>query len=78
MLNARLVCPLGGQYHWSPQRDQWVSSAWKQPTLADDDRVPADFKSPLLDFFRRVDLEFTIGADHIYTHTELDVKPPRE
>jgi len=78
LLNARLVCPLGGQYQWSPRRDQWVSSAWKQPMLADVDRVPADFKSPLLDFFRRVDLEFTIGADHIYTHTELDVKPPKE
>ena len=78
VLGARLSCPLGGNYQWDAAAGLWRSSAWHEATLRQVVSVPPDFKSPLLDFFRRVDLEFTITADHIYTHTELDVMPPKE
>lgn len=76
LLNARLACPLGGDYELRREdsRPEWHSTAWKHASLYQATSVPKDFRSPLLDWFAGVLIELDIDRDTLSTHVELDVR----
>ena len=78
LLDARLVCPLGGDYELKrgPDRaERWRSTAWQYESLYQVNSVPEEFRSPLLDWFAGVLIELNIDQDMLSTHIELDVRP---
>jgi len=75
VLGAKPVCPLGGTYRPSPgQAGIWRSSAWRERTVQDINRIPANFRFAPLEWFRGLVLEFAIDpqAQTLSTHVELD------
>jgi hypothetical protein len=75
ILAARPVCSMGGEYKLGASKSTWVSTAWTQEFLGNENQVPVDFKSPFLQWFRGLDLEFTIDATTLTTHIELELAP---
>ena len=75
VLAARPVCPLGGEYKLASGNSAWISTAWTQQYIGYENRVPADFKSPFLQWFHGLDLEFSINATTLTTHIELELTP---
>ncbi len=71
LLDARFVCPLGGEYTVA-ERDGdrcWVSSKW--PTA----EAPLnDYQSPILAWFRGLDVYMVKTDDGIDAHAELDLQ----
>jgi len=68
------VCPLGGKYKPGVQV-RWQSSAWASEFIGAENRVPAGYKSPFLDWFHGLNLEFSIDATTLTTHIELELQP---
>jgi len=75
VLAARPICPLGGQYKIPDGRSAWTSTAWAQELIGYENHIPADFKSPFLQWFHGLDLEFSIDATTLTTHIELELAP---
>jgi len=75
VLDARPVCPLGGEYKLPAGKSGWSSTAWAQEFIGNENRVPADFRSPFLRWFHGLDLEFSIDATTLTTHIELELAP---
>jgi hypothetical protein len=75
VLAATPVCPLRGEYKLAPDKSAWISTAWAQRYIGQEDRVPADFQSPFLRWFHGLDLEFSIDATTLTTHIELELAP---
>ena len=55
LLDAELVCSLGGEYQLDQPRNPY--GMWSSPRLpaADDSRVPEDYRAPVLAWFRGLD-----------------------
>lgn len=80
LLAGEPVCPLGGtyqQHETGPGPVRWRSSAWQQDYLSQVDSTPPNFKSPFLEWFHGLQLEFTVDpvASVLSTHIEVDLKP---
>lgn len=74
LLDAKLRCPLGGEYELVEQPGStpiWQSTAWPEQA---DGSVPADFRAPLLTWFRGVDAHLTKIDDKMAAHVELDMQ----
>lgn len=75
LLDAQLVCPLGGEYQLVEDLDggarSWRSTAWKSPSTAS---VPDDFEAPLLKWFRGLDAHLTKTGGAVTTRIELDMQ----
>jgi hypothetical protein len=78
MLAGNPVCPLGGTYELAfvSGAPQWQSTAWQSPQLVDEKQAPADYRFALIEWIRRAELEFSIDATTITTHTELQLVRP--
>ncbi|MCY2991384.1 MAG: hypothetical protein NTY19_26445 [Planctomycetota bacterium] len=79
LLDAKLVCPLGGEYRLDQQADQvplWTSTKWSKIAP---DRAPPEYQTPLLQWFRGLDAELTKYGDRVVLHTTLDMqRKPKE
>lgn len=78
ILGAKLVCPLGGNLKanlYGPGPVAWKSSVWGDRSQSAETSVPKDYRSPLMDWFHGLDLEFSIDANTLSTHIELELQP---
>ncbi|HUG93615.1 MAG TPA: hypothetical protein VML55_22435 [Planctomycetaceae bacterium] len=76
ILDARLVCPLGGEYELTrPAKGfaEWSSTVWAEPSLSAVNAVPADYRFDVLDWFHGLDLEFSIDRTTLETRIELEL-----
>ena len=78
MLNAELNCPLGGDYKLMEEVGgglYWRSTIWPEKF----DLAPADYKAPLLDWFRGLDGHLTKQQNRLVAHLEVDLaRKPQE
>jgi hypothetical protein len=82
LLDATLICPLGGEYQLVEDlnggRKSWQSTAWANRNAA---TIPENFEAPLLKWFRGLDAHLTKDGDQLFTRIELDIErhpPPTE
>jgi hypothetical protein len=71
LLDARLVCSLGGEYQWNEQTGLWNSTAW--PPSRPDQRPP-DYAAPLLEWFRGFDAELVMHEESVLLQAALDLQ----
>lgn len=75
LLDAQLVCPLGGEYKlvedFNGGLKSWQSSAWSRPSA---NSVPDDFEAPLLKWFRGLDAHLLKAGDTVSTRLEIDMQ----
>jgi hypothetical protein len=74
LLDASLVCSLGGRYQLDEKADRlalWMSDKWPPPN---DRRRPAEYRAPLLEWFRGLDGELTMYQDRVVLHAEMDMQ----
>ncbi len=72
LLNAELICSLGGQYRLEPipsALPQWRSDRWKGHTAAE-----ADYRAPWMDWFQGGQVRIVRLQDRIVLNGELDMK----
>lgn len=77
LLQATPTCPLGGKYRLDKLpdgRQYWTSTAWRFDSLAQVASVPTDYRSPLLEWFAGLEVEFQITPDVLTTHIELEMR----
>jgi hypothetical protein len=75
LLDAQLVCPLGGEYSLVEDLNgglkSWQSTAWAGRTTT---TIPEDFEAPLLKWFRGLDAHLVKVGDSVSTRIELDMQ----
>ena len=74
LLGTHLVCPLGGKYELiesSSGRPVWHSTAWATPNA---DNVPQDYRAPLLQWFRGLELNLTKTGDQVSVRSRIDLR----
>jgi hypothetical protein len=75
LLDAKLLCPLGGEYQLVEDLNgglkSWQSTVWANRNAQ---TVPEDFEAPLLKWFRGADAHLTKFGDQISTRIELDMQ----
>lgn len=76
LLDAKLVCPLGGQYVFrkNPQGSGWWTSTALMPAAGLPllgTQPPDGYRTPPLDWFRGLDLDAAMTQDAISVHAEL-------
>lgn len=75
LLDAKLICPLGGEYQLVEDLNgglkSWQSTAWANRNAA---TVPEDFQTPLLKWFRGLDGHLAKYGDQITARVELDMQ----
>ena len=73
LLDAKLVCALGGEYEIATQGDsqRWRSTAWP---VAYDYTLPADYVTPPLDWFRGLEGRLTKYPDRLVIHGHVDMQ----
>lgn len=71
LLDANLVCSLGGEYQWDQQHGLWSSTAWLPGGRQ---QRPADYSAPLLDWFRGLDAEMIMYSDSVLVRAALDLQ----
>jgi hypothetical protein len=73
LLDTHLVCPLGGKYELVEVngRGTWRSTAWSGATRGD---APADYQSPLMQWFRGLDATLTKSADQIIIRSQIEMQ----
>ncbi len=81
LLDARLVCPLGGQYVWQPTGDGW--GHWTSTALVDHPTggllttsAPEGFVAPPLSWFRGLKLDVEVTPDVLSAHADLIMQMP--
>jgi hypothetical protein len=76
LLDAKLICPLGGQYilqETAGEPPHWTSTALNRGVSDGvlDTRAPQDYVSPPLSWFRGLDLDAAMTEKHITAHAEV-------
>ena len=75
LLDAKLICPLGGEYQLVEDLNgglkSWQSTAWAKRNGT---AIPEDFEAPLLKWFRGLDAHLAKNGDQIMTRIELDMQ----
>ncbi len=79
LLAGQLVCPLGGEYERveTARGPQWVSSQWDPTTAAPPANAPADYKAPVLQWFRGLDANLTQFEDRLVVDAVIDTQHAR-
>ncbi|HPM79835.1 MAG TPA: hypothetical protein PLF81_04020 [Candidatus Anammoximicrobium sp.] len=74
LLDAKLICSLGGQYGLSETPGQ--IALWKSDQWPDAAGRPAtdSYRAPLLDWFRGLDADLTMYPDRVVVHATLDMQ----
>lgn len=73
LLDANLVCSLGGTYNLTQVAGQipmWASDRWADPDAA----PAAEYCAPLLKWFRGLDTQLTMHDDRVELHATLDMQ----
>jgi hypothetical protein len=73
LLDAKLVCQLGGEYEAVTYGDGvtlWESTAWNVPP----GEQPAEYQAALLEWFRGLDADFTQLDDQLMFRAQLDMQ----
>ena len=83
LLDAKLVCPLGGQYVYrqSPEGvGRWTTTALEGtgPRKPLDGRVPDGYRAPPLDWFRGLDLDAAVQPGVVSAHAQIDMQLPEK
>jgi hypothetical protein len=79
LLDARLVCPLGGQYVY--RRTPEGAGYWTTTALdaaAEPGAVPPGFHAPPLDWFRGLSGDAVLSADKVSVHAEVEMQLPEK
>lgn len=77
ILNAKLVCPLGGDYQLTENPDgsqRWASSAW----IDGKEQCRDDYVSPLMTWLRGLEAAVTIEEDRVVARGELDIQRAKQ
>jgi hypothetical protein len=81
LLDAKLICPLGGQYVYRPMPEgvgYWTSTALegtRRPGLLRP-QVPEGYLAPPLNWFRGLNLDAALTDGSLSAHIELDMQWP--
>ncbi len=79
LLNARLVCALGGEFKLGAQNggQAWISSAWDDSASRLITYVPRGFMTPPLDWFRGLQLDASVTSDEVsaFAVVQMQRKP---
>ncbi len=80
VLNAKLICPLGGKYVCQKGADgvlRWTSTAFEEARkdASGKETVPKDHLAPPLNWFRGLDMDATMNPRDFSAHVELLMKP---
>ena len=87
LLNAKLICPLGGKYEYVKTPDglgYWTSTAFTTGQLAQGRNqlmgisVPQGYLSPPLNWFRGLDMDATLTPKALSAHVEIVMQLPEE
>ena len=73
LLDTRLVCSVGGKYEIAERAgglSVWKSTGWP----ADGETIPADYRAPLLNWLRGLDLALVKDGGRLSLHAELSVQ----
>jgi hypothetical protein len=70
LLDAKLVCTLGGKYEANP--DVFGHPTWE--TTLPPQTTPLDYRFPPLHWFRGLDLDFAIIGDVLSAHASVDLQ----
>jgi hypothetical protein len=73
LLDARLLCSLGGEYHLTETAGQvalWKSDRWPDAGAAAEE----DYRAPLLTWFRGLDADMTMYDSRVVLHATLDMQ----
>jgi len=81
LLDAKLICPLGGQYVYRQPPDgvgYWTSTALEgsDPRKPLDAQVPQGYQAPPLNWFRGLDLDVTLDPGVLSAHGQIDMQLP--
>ena len=71
ILGADVQCSLGGQYEWSKQRGQWLSTAWNGPVASP--TAPVDYTAPAMKWFRGANVSVTQLEDRVIADAIIDL-----
>ena len=76
LLNARILCPLGGDYASDDLegRVHWSGTAWGNSSVCEVTRIPDDWQFPFLHWLRGLDLHFDLDQDTLHAQVELKVR----
>ncbi|MBN1588682.1 MAG: hypothetical protein JW888_04130, partial [Pirellulales bacterium] len=83
ILDARLVCPLGGRYEYRQRPDgsgYWTSTALENSPGGGflDAQVPPGYMAPPLSWFRGLEAEVTMTDKHLSAHVEVVMQLPEK
>jgi hypothetical protein len=79
LLGGKLVDPLGGEYQLADLRTGqklWTSTALENRNRYQLTEVPADFRFPLLTWFRGLDAELALVEGQLSAYATLDMQQP--
>ncbi|MBN1912269.1 MAG: hypothetical protein JW818_21290, partial [Pirellulales bacterium] len=81
LLDAKLVCPLGGQYEYREQPDglgRWTSTALEGTGHAGrlTPQLPEGYAAPPLNWFRGLELDATMTEKNLSAHAEIVMQLP--
>jgi Zn finger protein HypA/HybF involved in hydrogenase expression len=79
LVDARLVCPLGGQYVYRQTPDgvgYWTSTVLE--AAPEPGTAPAGFQAPPLDWFRGLTGDGILSAEKVSVHAEIDMQLPEK
>ena len=82
LMNARLICPLGGEYQIGPTAggvDVWTSTELAGAPNGGlfSTQAPQGFVSPPLNWFRGLDLDVEVAPEAISLHAEVIMQSPQ-
>lgn len=78
---AKLTCPLDGQYQLVGSKQlgpHWRSTAWSTSSFAQLHSTPENYRAEFLNWFRGLEVEFSIDRTSLTTRAELLVNPPAQ
>jgi hypothetical protein len=82
LLNAKLVCPLGGKYVYNQSPKEigfWTSTALegtRRLSLLSAPKVPEGYQAPPLNWFRGMELDAAVTDGTVEAHLQLDAHWP--
>ncbi|HLA83465.1 MAG TPA: hypothetical protein VJL29_01615, partial [Thermoguttaceae bacterium] len=81
ILDARLVCPLGGEYEYRPRTDgsgYWTSTALEPGPDGRTADVPAGWTAPPLSWFRGLEADLAMTRTELSAHVEVWMRLPEK
>lgn len=76
---GELVCPVGGQWLLQNENSRltgtWTSSSWAESSLSKVSRVPEDYQFAFLDWFRGLELQFSLTNTSLESDIYVDYQP---